>query len=976
MKKLAVLLFLVLLSPNLVYAQSANLSSSTTAELQTQIQDLLKQVQALQQQVTTLKVELGQQPEIAISAVPPGLTRNLYRGLSGDDVRGLQQFLSQDKEIYPEGLVTGYFGPLTEGAVKRWQEKHDIESLGIIGPKTITRFNEFRGQTATPAIPAQPIGLTGTTTIPAQPATATSTRPRPESCAASYNYCVGPTECSANGYYWCRNSCYGFVDACLGQTYVAPVAPTPAPTPAPSTTTTTTTATVATTTTTTTATTTATTTTTTTPSSGQFSAPSWSKSVWTGSEYGIVWSREVRNGETEIFFARTTSGGIKIGNDLMVSTGHSTADDNYAIAWNGSNYGIIYEDYWGNVPLHSNTYSSYSTYFSRINSQGQKSGADIKIATGGQYNQMNLFWNGSEYILIYINYRPNEIRFRKFSPDGQPLGSIKTISSEPTKEIDTLSVALAGTEYVLSVNYLAAFGGGGSKSLRLSASGDLINIPTTTTTATTITSITPYSPIPPNQHLISSITLQWNTTTNDLTYRRIWRRFGGGDWLLVGQVQGNTFSDLNIGTGTYYYKLNTCSTVSYIPSYGGNVWVVTDNCGPDSNIMTTTLTMGGGGSDTTPPSTPTGLRVWPDPYNRNFLSWTASTDNIGVAGYNIYRNGTYLKSACCIPSEDGNLFYPSLTTYSYTVAAYDAAGNVSAQSSSVSATTADTTPPAISSIQTSNITQNAATISWSTNEIADSQVEYGATLSYGNTTAVDSALVTAHSAQILNLAGSITYHFRVKSKDATGNIAVSGDNTFISLSPPSSSAPPPSIKTGTGTVGDSKTFSFGTGTIEYSVGGSGVSGYIYSGIPGSAGRTSPILYFANPTPSDTTSCGPYPSSHGYQGITSICQFTSAANYIFSNAEDSIRIYDKSSPCYQGILLFKQNNLYGGIDPEDVDSSGALHYRYWYDESGGSNFSSVCATSYNTAPSRERLNQLASVLDAIKSALGELLKILK
>ena len=77
-----------------------------------------------------------------------------------------------------------------------------------------------------------------------------------------------------------------------------------------------------------------------------------------------------------------------------------------------------------------------------------------------------------------------------------------------------------------------------------------------------------------------------------------------------------------------------------------------------------------------------------------------------------------------------------------------------------------------------------------------------------------------------------------------------------------------------------------------------------------------------------------------------------------------------------MLLFKQNNLYGGIDPEDVDSSGALHYRYWYDESGGSDFSSLCATSRNAAPSSDRLNQLASVLDGLKSLLGDLLKTLK
>lgn len=78
----------------------------------------------------------------------------------------------------------------------------------------------------------------------------------------------------------------------------------------------------------------------------------------------------------------------------------------------------------------------------------------------------------------------------------------------------------------------------------------------------------------------------------------------------------------------------------------------------------------------------------------------------------------------------------------------------------------------------SNITDSGAVITWSTNEPATSQVEYGTTTTYGLSTTLDSTLVTSHRVALTGLAASTTYHYRVKSTDAAGNTAVSDDNTF------------------------------------------------------------------------------------------------------------------------------------------------------------------------------------------------------
>ncbi|MFA5133315.1 MAG: carboxypeptidase regulatory-like domain-containing protein [Patescibacteria group bacterium] len=90
----------------------------------------------------------------------------------------------------------------------------------------------------------------------------------------------------------------------------------------------------------------------------------------------------------------------------------------------------------------------------------------------------------------------------------------------------------------------------------------------------------------------------------------------------------------------------------------------------------------------------------------------------------------------------------------------------------------DTTPPAISNVQAINITQIGATITWDTNEAADSFVEYGLSDAYGLDSASSTALEISHSLNIVGLAADTLYHFRVRSKDGSNNQAFSGDYTF------------------------------------------------------------------------------------------------------------------------------------------------------------------------------------------------------
>jgi len=92
----------------------------------------------------------------------------------------------------------------------------------------------------------------------------------------------------------------------------------------------------------------------------------------------------------------------------------------------------------------------------------------------------------------------------------------------------------------------------------------------------------------------------------------------------------------------------------------------------------------------------------------------------------------------------------------------------------------DTTPPQISNISVSSITPSSALVTWVTDELSSSVVEYGPTSSYGST-ASGSSPVASHSVMLSNLLPDAMYHFRVLSEDTAGNGASSEDLIFQTL---------------------------------------------------------------------------------------------------------------------------------------------------------------------------------------------------
>ena len=115
---------------------------------------LTKKIEFLEKQLVVLKIQL-QEVLTGVPNVGNFLARNIKQGDSGEDVKILQTWLAKDKVIYPEGIISGYFGVLTKAAAIRFQEKYKAEILtqfgltagtGFVGSATRAKLNQLYGK--------------------------------------------------------------------------------------------------------------------------------------------------------------------------------------------------------------------------------------------------------------------------------------------------------------------------------------------------------------------------------------------------------------------------------------------------------------------------------------------------------------------------------------------------------------------------------------------------------------------------------------------------------------------------------------------------------------------------------------------------------------------------------------------------------------------------------------------------------------
>lgn len=126
-------------------------TGSVTEDKSVLVEKLKAQIALLREKIRELQAARLPSQEITSATTAFKFTKWLKRGDAGNDVKKLQEFLAKDKNIYPEGFVSGYFGGLTESGVQRFQVKHGIVAFGtpettgfgIVGPATLKKLNEL-----------------------------------------------------------------------------------------------------------------------------------------------------------------------------------------------------------------------------------------------------------------------------------------------------------------------------------------------------------------------------------------------------------------------------------------------------------------------------------------------------------------------------------------------------------------------------------------------------------------------------------------------------------------------------------------------------------------------------------------------------------------------------------------------------------------------------------------------------------------
>jgi hypothetical protein len=295
-----------------------------------------------------------------------------------------------------------------------------------------------------------------------------------------------------------------------------------------------------------------------------------------------------------------------------------------------------------------------------------------------------------------------------------------------------------------------------------------------------------------------------------------------------------------------------------------------------------------GSPDTTPPLPPTNLISTARTENSISLSWTApgpSSDGDLASRYRIYRDGPLVDTVTNTSFQDTGL--AADTSYSYEVYSVDDAGNqsTSAATGTFSTSSADTTPPVISNIQASGITTNEATITWSTNETSTSQVEYGPDTNYGNSTTLDTNLVISHSVSLIGLASETLYHYRVRSKDASGNESISQDDTVTTTGVKCSLTVSSTIGGSVTTPGEPGPYQYDQGT-EVSIEATEDLNYRFVNWTGTAVNAGKV---ANPDSASTT-------------VTMDADYTIQANFVIDETDKTAPTVTNLSPQQDSIQV--------------------------------------------------------------------------
>jgi len=269
----------------------------------------------------------------------------------------------------------------------------------------------------------------------------------------------------------------------------------------------------------------------------------------------------------------------------------------------------------------------------------------------------------------------------------------------------------------------------------------------------------------------SEIRVDWTGSTDQggagLAGYRIYRN--GSTSVLATVTSGTTYTDSGLSSSTAYsYQVRAFDLATP----------------PNVSALSTVATATTGG-DTTAPTVPSNVTTTVQSSTSIQVTWTASTDNVSLAGYRVYRNG----STTVLSTVTNGTTYTDIglapgTTYTYQVRAFDSATppNVSALSTpAASATTsADTTAPSVpSGVSATALSSSSIRIDWSASTDTGGAGVAGYRVFRNGSTTVLATVTSGTTYTDTGLTASTNYTYQVRSFDAAATPNVSGLSTTV-----------------------------------------------------------------------------------------------------------------------------------------------------------------------------------------------------
>lgn len=208
------------------------------------------------------------------------------------------------------------------------------------------------------------------------------------------------------------------------------------------------------------------------------------------------------------------------------------------------------------------------------------------------------------------------------------------------------------------------------------------------------------------------------------------------------------------------------------------------------------------GIDSDPPTTPTLISAIPVAETQIDLTWSSSTDDFGIGGYEVFRDSVQIATTSLLTYSDTGLV--SSTTYSYAVRAFDSSSLYSSSSNAIATTTLaptptstpTTTPPDTDAREKVKLVslevipnRTSATIMWETNRYVQFELRWGRTASYELGFVTNELFKREHASVIDNLNPGTVYTYQLVAYDRDGKMIVLSSDNFRTRDVPDETPP-------------------------------------------------------------------------------------------------------------------------------------------------------------------------------------------